>query len=163
MGVATTYSVAARPITPAALAADIDDCVKVINVETHGTERHDNMRTDKQLAGDAAESLAIALIERAGLRVLERNYRVRGGEIDCVALDGDTLVFVEVRFRKNQRFGGAAASIDQRKQQRIIHAAQIYLMKNARQANRACRFDCVVLDALDAEASEWIKDAFQLF
>ena len=121
------------------------------------------MRTDKQLAGDAAESLAIALIEGAGLRVLERNYRVRGGEIDCVALDGDTLVFVEVRFRKNQRFGGAAASIDQRKQQRIIHAAQIYLMKNARQANRACRFDCVVLDALDAEASEWIKDAFQLF
>ena len=126
-------------------------------------ESHDNMRTDKQLAGDQAESLAIALIERAGLRVLERNYRVRGGEIDGIALDGETLVFIEVRFRKNHRFGGAAASIDQRKQQRIIHAAQIYLMQNSRHANRSCRFDCVLLDALDTNTAEWIKDAFQLF
>lgn len=124
---------------------------------------HDNMRTDKQVAGDQAETLAIALIERAGLRVLERNYRVRGGEIDCIALDGETLVFVEVRYRKNKQFGGAAASIDSRKRQRIIHAAQIYLMKNPGQSKRPCRFDCVVLDALDADASEWIKDAFQLF
>lgn len=130
-------------------------------------ESHDNMRTDKrtdkQLAGDQAESLAIALIERAGLRVVERNYQVRGGEIDGIALDGETLVFIEVRFRKNHRFGGAAASIDQRKQQRIIHAAQIYLMQNPRHANRSCRFDCVLLDALDTNAAEWIKDAFQLF
>ncbi len=121
------------------------------------------MRTDKQLVGDQAESLAITLLERAGLRVLERNYRVRGGEIDCIALDGETLVFVEVRYRKNRRFGGAGASIDLRKQQRIIHAAQIYLMKHPRQAHRPCRFDCVLLDALDTDASEWIKDAFQLF
>lgn len=126
-------------------------------------ESHDNMRTDKQLVGDEAEGLAVTLMERAGLRVLERNYRVRGGEIDCIALDGETLVFVEVRYRKNQRFGGAAASVDQRKQQRIIHAAQIYLMKNPRQAHRPCRFDCVLLDTLDCDASEWIKDAFQLF
>lgn len=124
---------------------------------------HDNMRTDKQVVGDQAEMLAIALIERAGLRVLERNYRVRGGEIDCIALEGETLVFVEVRYRKGNQFGGAAASIDSRKQQRIIHAAQIYLMKNPSQANRPCRFDCVVLDALDTNAFEWIKDAFQLF
>lgn len=125
-------------------------------------ESHDNMRTDKQLDGDRAESLAIAHLEGAGLRVLERNYRVRGGEIDCIALENETLVFVEVRYRKSPRFGGAAASIDHRKQQRIIHAAQIYLMKNARQANRPCRFDCVLLDALGANAPEWIKDAFQL-
>ena len=120
------------------------------------------MRTDKQLAGDAAESLAIALIERAGLRVLERNYRVRGGEIDCIALDGETLVFVEVRYRKSNQFGGAAASIDLRKQQRIIHAAQIYLMKHPRQANRPCRFDCILLSAMNTDATEWIKNAFQL-
>ena len=120
------------------------------------------MRTDKQLAGDAAESLAIALIERAGLRVLERNYRVRGGEIDCIALDGETLVFVEVRYRKSNQFGGAAASIDLRKQQRIIHAAQIYLMKHPRQANRPCRFDCILLSSMNTDATEWIKNAFQL-
>lgn len=125
-------------------------------------EPHDNMRTDKQVVGDHAEHLAIAKIEGAGLRVLERNYRVRGGEIDCIAIDGETLVFVEVRYRKNQRFGGAAASIDQRKQQRIIHAAQVYLLKHPRHANRPCRFDCILLDALNADTMEWIKDAFQL-
>lgn len=122
----------------------------------------DTMRTPRQRDGDQAEGLAATLIERAGLRILERNYRVRGGEIDCIALDGETLVFVEVRYRKNNHFGGAAASIDQRKQQRIIHAAQIYLLKHPRHASRPCRFDCILLDALNAEAMEWVKDAFQL-
>jgi len=120
------------------------------------------MRTDKQQAGDHAEDLAVAHLQRAGLRVVERNYRVRGGEIDCIALDGEILVFIEVRFRKHAYFGGAAASIDTRKQQRIIHAAQIYLMKHPRQAQRACRFDCVLFDSLNTNATEWIKDAFQL-
>lgn len=120
------------------------------------------MRTTKQLVGDQSEDLAVAHIERAGLRVLLRNYRVRGGEIDCIALDGDTLVFVEVRYRKSNLFGGAAASIDARKQQRIIHAAQVYLLKHPRQANRPCRFDCVLLDSLHAAQIDWIKDAFQL-
>lgn len=120
------------------------------------------MRTTQQLTGDRAEDLAVAFLECNDLRILERNYRVRGGEIDCIALDGDTLVFVEVRFRKNAKFGGAAASIDRRKQQRIIHAAQVYLLKNARQANRPCRFDCLLLDTLNTEHVNWIKDAFQL-
>ena len=120
------------------------------------------MRTSKQLVGDQAESLAMAHLEGAGLRMLERNYRVRGGEIDGIALDGETLVFVEVRYRKNNDFGGAAASIDARKQQRVIHAAQIYLLKHPRHANRPCRFDCVVLETLQADHIDWIKDAFQL-
>ena len=120
------------------------------------------MRTDQQLTGEQAEALAVRHIEQDGVRVLERNYRVRGGELDCIALDGDTLVFIEVRYRKNTRFGGAGASIDARKQQRIIHAAQIYLLKNPRQAARPCRFDCILLDALDAANIDWIKDAFQL-
>ena len=133
-----------------------------MNIRTNLIDLHDTMRTEKQIAGDQAEALAIRLIGQAGLQVLERNYRVRGGEIDCIALDGETLVFVEVRYRKNSRFGGAAASIDMRKQQRIIHAAQIYLMKHPRQANRPCRFDCILLDSLNDDQQEWIKDAFQL-
>ena len=133
-----------------------------MNIQINLIDLHDTMRTEKQITGDRAEALAIRLIGQAGLQVLERNYRVRGGEIDCVALDGETLVFVEVRYRKNSRFGGAAASIDVRKQQRIIHAAQIYLMKHPRQANRPCRFDCILLDSLNDDQQEWIKDAFQL-
>jgi len=122
---------------------------------------HDTTRTPRQIAGNQAEDLAVAHLQGGGLRILTRNYRVRGGEIDCIALDGDTLVFVEVRLRRNQRFGGAAASIDVRKQQRIIHAAQCYLARFPHQAARPCRFDCLVLDALDPAHLEWIKDAFQ--
>ena len=121
----------------------------------------DTTLTPKQVAGNAAEAMASAYLEQAGLRILTRNYRVRGGEIDCIALDGQTLVFVEVRLRRNTRFGGAAASIDTRKQQRIIHAARCYLLRFPRQAERPCRFDCVLLDSLDANQLEWIKDAFQ--
>ena len=121
----------------------------------------DTTLTPKQVAGNAAEAMASAYLEQAGLRILTRNYRVRGGEIDCIALDGLTLVFVEVRLRRNARFGGAAASIDYRKQQRIIHAARCYLLRYPRQAERPCRFDCILLDSLDANQLEWIKDAFQ--
>ena len=121
----------------------------------------DTTLTPKQVAGNAAEDLASAHLERAGLRILLRNYRVRGGEIDCIALDGHTLVFVEVRLRRNARFGGAAASIDSRKQQRIIHAARCYLSRFPRQAEHPCRFDCVLLDSLNTDQLEWIKDAFQ--
>ena len=121
----------------------------------------DTTLTPKQVAGNAAEDLAATHLERAGLRILTRNYRVRGGEIDCIALDGSTLVFVEVRLRRNARFGGAAASIDYRKQQRIIHAARCYLLRFPKQAERPCRFDCVLLDRLDSNQLEWIKDAFQ--
>ena len=122
----------------------------------------DTTRTPRQRDGDQAEALAAAYLERNGLRILERNYRVRGGELDLMALDGETLVFVEVRYRKSARFGGAAASIDTRKQQRLIHAAQVYLLKHPRQANRPCRFDCVLLDTLQNVHIDWIKDAFQL-
>lgn len=122
----------------------------------------DTTRTPRQRDGDQAEALTAVYLERNGLRILERNYRVRGGELDLIALDGETLVFVEVRYRKSARFGGAAASIDARKQQRLIHAAQVYLLKHPRQANRPCRFDCVLLDTLQSAQIDWIKDAFQL-
>ena len=122
----------------------------------------DTTRTPRQRDGDQAEALAVAHLERAGLRILQRNFRVRGGEIDCIARDGETLIFVEVRYRKSQRFGGAAASIDIRKQQRLILAAQLYLLRNPRLAQYPCRFDCVVMDSLGDQDPEWIKDAFQL-
>jgi putative endonuclease len=121
----------------------------------------DTTRTLKQVAGDTAEDLAAQHLVKAGLSILTRNFRVRGGEIDCIALDGQTLVFVEVRLRRHTGFGGAAASIDSRKQQRIIHAARCYLQRYPRQADRPCRFDCVLLNTLDANQLEWIKDAFQ--
>jgi len=109
--------------------------------------------------GQQAEALAAAFLDKRGLTVVTRNFRCRGGEIDLVCRDGKTLVFVEVRLRRNTNFGGAGASITARKRQRIILAAQHYLAaKNA--ATSDCRFDCLLLDRLDERSIEWVRDAF---
>lgn len=110
--------------------------------------------------GEAAEALAADFLARQGLRVLVRNWRCRGGEIDLVAQDGATLVFAEVRLRRNSRFGGAAASIDARKRARIVLAARLLLASRPSWASRPCRFDAILLDGLDAARIEWVKHAF---
>lgn len=112
--------------------------------------------------GDAAEDSALAHLQRAGLRLLERNYRVaagpsrRAGEVDLIMSDRDgTLVFVEVRARIDTSHGGAAASVTAQKQQRLIYAAQHYLMRHA--TPPPCRFDVV---AIDGETLTWLQGAF---
>lgn len=112
-------------------------------------------------SGIAAEEIAARYLSRQGLEVVSRNFRVRGGEIDLICEEGRTLVFVEVRLRSNSSFGGAAASITLRKQQRIILATQHWLSQHGDAfAKRDCRFDCVVMDALEESRIEWIRDAF---
>lgn len=111
----------------------------------------------KHSDGQSAERLAEAFLTQRGLKVLERNWRVRGGEIDLICEEKETLVFVEVRLRGNAAFGGAAASITPAKQRRIILAARHYLTGKR---ERPCRFDAVLLDTLDASRIEWIPDAF---
>lgn len=115
------------------------------------------MKASHLVNGEAAEALAARYLERRGLKVIERNYRVKGGEIDLVCEDGRTLVFVEVRLRSNRHFGSAADSITRRKQQRIVLAAQHWLQRHG---ERACRFDCIAMDAADEARIEWIRDAF---
>lgn len=113
----------------------------------------------KRADGNAAESLAAAWLERQGLRIIARNYGCRSGEIDLIAVDGGgTLVFVEVRLRRSNAFGGAAASVNRAKQARIVSAARHYLMNKPEQP---CRFDVILLDALDADAIEWVRNAFE--
>ena len=106
--------------------------------------------------GQAAEALAAAYLQAHGLGILARNVRFRGGEVDLIALDGDGIVFVEVRLRRDGRFGGAAASITPAKQRRVVLAARHYLSATGRHGD-ACRFDCVLLDGKHVE---WIRDAF---
>ncbi|MEW6165129.1 MAG: YraN family protein [Pseudomonadota bacterium] len=110
--------------------------------------------TTKQV-GDAGEELAARHLAAHGLRVLARNFRVRGGEIDLVCRDGEATVFVEVRRRAGSGFGGAAWSITPAKQKRLILAARHWL---ARHGEPACRFDCVLIDG---DRLEWLKDAFR--
>ena len=109
--------------------------------------------------GDLAESLAARFLEQHGLKVLTRNFRCRGGEIDLICRNGKALVFVEVRRRRSASFGGAGASITRSKQRRIILAAQHYLTANAK-TECDCRFDCVLLDGRAENHIEWIRDAF---
>ena len=111
--------------------------------------------TPAQAAGGDAEERAEDFLGRHGLAIVARNYRTHLGEIDLIARDGDTLVFVEVRLRSDARFGGAAASITPRKRRRIVAAARQFLMRFGRVP--PCRFDVV---ALDGGAPEWIRGAF---
>ena len=91
-----------------------------------------------------------------GLTIVARNFRRRRGEIDLIARDGDTLVFVEVRLRSRRDFGGAAASITAAKRARIAAAARFYLARLRH--TPPCRFDAMLLDALDADRIEWLRD-----
>lgn len=121
-------------------------------------------RTPKQRAGDAAEEAACSLLRRHGCRVLARNVRYREGELDVVAQEGATLVFVEVRLRGSATFGGAAASVDRFKRKRLVRAAHHYLAQHFGAAEVGwrllppCRFDVITADA--AGVSDWIRDAF---
>jgi putative endonuclease len=107
-------------------------------------------------AGRAAEDLAARFLDGRGLRVLARNFRTKRGEIDLVARDGATLVFVEVRLRRSASHGGAAESITPAKQARMIAAAQVYLLRQ--RGDPPCRFDAILLDALDPSRIDWRRD-----
>ena len=105
--------------------------------------------------GAAAEALAADFLAARGLAIVGRNYRCRGGEIDIIARDGRTVVFVEVRLRRSSAYGGAAESITARKRRRLRLAAQHYLARL--KSEPPCRFDAILLDALAAERIEWLR------
>jgi putative endonuclease len=109
-------------------------------------------------SGAGAEAIAAEYLMRRGLAIVSRNFRTRAGEIDLIARDGATLVFVEVRMRRSQRFGGALESITAAKRARIVAAANGYLALIGREP--PCRFDAIVMDRLDADAVSWQRDIF---
>lgn len=115
--------------------------------------------TTAATAGRQAEALAARFLEARGLTVVARNFRVRGGEVDLICRHGPTTVFVEVRLRRHPGFGGAGASITAEKRRRVILAARHWL---AGRPPADCRFDCVLLSALEPPAIEWIRDAFSV-
>ena len=116
------------------------------------------VRTTRQ-RGALAEDRALAHLQAAGLRLLERNYRTPGrggGEIDLILRDADgTLVFVEVRSRASRAFGGAGASITSSKRRRLIFAAQHYLLRL--NPPPPCRFDAVLIEG---DSIQWLRAAF---
>lgn len=108
--------------------------------------------------GQAAEDRVRDYLQQQGLQLIARNFHARGGEIDLILQHGNSLVFVEVRYRNSAAHGSALESITPRKQARIRLAAQHFLLQNPDRADQPCRFDAV---AVDREGKlDWIRDAF---
>ncbi len=120
-------------------------------------ERH-SVAPSRAKAGARAEALAAEFLIARGVTIVERNFRTRFGEIDLIGRDGATLIFVEVRLRRRDDFGGAGGSINYAKRARLKAAARGYLSRLRREP--PCRFDALLLDTLDPPRIEWVRDAF---
>lgn len=112
-------------------------------------------------AGDNAEETAWRYLQGKRLVGVERNYHARRGEIDLIMRDRQHLVFVEVRYRRHDRFGSGADSVTPQKQRKITLAAHQYLQQHYSNAPPPCRFDVIQITGASQENIEWIKDAFQ--
>ncbi len=108
--------------------------------------------------GSEAEKIALLYLQQQRLVLVTQNYRCRFGEIDLIMRDGETLVFIEVRMRTNEKYGGAAESITPRKQAKILCAARYYLAELKMEL--PCRFDALLLSGINGKEIEWLRDAF---
>ena len=113
--------------------------------------------------GEDYEQQAAALLVGSGLRIVARNFRARSGEIDIIALERHTLVFVEVRARSNPAYASAAASVDRRKQRKLVATAQSFLKSHPGWRNSPCRFDVIAFEPRQSATDltpNWIRGAF---
>jgi putative endonuclease len=109
--------------------------------------------------GQHAETIALHFLQKKRLRCITQNYQIKGGELDLIMMDKTTLVFVEVRYRKNNDFGGAVTSITPKKRRRLQHTAQYFLSTHPKYADNDCRFDVIALTGtLDSPTVEWLKN-----
>jgi putative endonuclease len=109
--------------------------------------------------GRRAENVAFRYLIDRGLRPVARNFRRRGGEIDIIMIDGNTLVFIEVRYRRSAAFAAPGLTVDARKQRKLIRTAALYAAAHRRLANHEMRFDVVAIE--DGKPVHWIRDAFR--
>jgi putative endonuclease len=119
-------------------------------------------KDDHLQRGRSAEAWACEQLTRRGLRLVARNYRCKGGELDLIMRERDVLVFVEVRYRRSDRYGSGEETVGRRKQAKLVTAALHFLQTTGR-SDTACRFDVVsISDNADGEPDmRWIRDAFQ--
>jgi putative endonuclease len=120
------------------------------------------MRNWKQKFGEQGEALAARRLKKAGYKIIETNYRSRLGEIDIIAKDKDTIVFVEVKSRRSVQFGSPKQAVTLRKQKKVSMVA-LYYLKSTGQSNAKARFDVVsVISNQDKPQVEIIRNAFEL-
>lgn len=114
---------------------------------------------DRQILGKEAERSAETWLISKGLQLIQRNMRCRVGEIDLIMSDGENLIFIEVRYRNTIGFGGAAESVDWRKQRKLLRAARFFLAANPNWSNYPCRFDIIAFEGNNTPL--WYRNAFQ--
>ena len=113
-------------------------------------------------SGKQAENIAADYLAKQDVKLITRNFHSRFGEIDLIGLEQDILLFIEVRYRKNETFLAAIETIDQRKCKKIIRTSEYYLNKHKNYRSCLCRYDVITLTGeLDKPVIEWIKNAFQ--
>ncbi len=118
--------------------------------------------TNHRADGARYEDIALAHLERAGLRLIARNYHCRYGELDLVVRDGDVVVFVEVRYRSTSAFGDGVDSVGAAKRAKLVRAASAFLAEHPRLAGAACRFDVLAIaGGADAPSIDWLRNAFE--
>lgn len=114
--------------------------------------------------GEHYERIACAHLQQHGLRLLESNANSRHGELDLIMRDGETLVFVEVRYRRSARSGDGLDSVGPAKRAKLVRAASLWLAAHPEHARRSCRFDVVALAGDEAAPRlEWLRSAFDAF
>ena len=115
-----------------------------------------------QQRGQQTEFLACQHLKQQGLQFITQNYHCAMGEIDLIMTSKNLLIFIEVRYRKNDSFGSAAASVTRKKQQKIIQTAQLFLLENSEYHNHDCRFDVMAMSPHgQGYRYDWIQGAFE--
>ena len=115
---------------------------------------------NKRKLGTEKEEAACGYLEQNGVRIAERNFRCRQGEIDIIGYDGEYLVFFEVKYRKNDAKGSASQAVGVRKQQKICSVSDYYRMIHRCPDNTPIRFDVI---AIDNDKIEWLQNAFPYY
>jgi len=120
-------------------------------------------RGGKRAFGESLELEAANFLCSNGMTLVSRNFQCKLGEIDLIMRDKDVLVFVEVRYRRSSRFGSAVATVDRRKQIKLLRAAQFYLQRSGLRDRLPCRFDVLGISPSPISGElmyDWIRDAF---
>jgi len=121
-----------------------------------------NKKKSTREIGSQTELFAEQYLIQQGLTTVDKNIHCRQGEIDLIMQDGDTFVFIEVKYRKSANFGGAIAAISVSKQKKIKHCAAFFLHKaQLNEYNTPCRFDVIALEGdINKPSVTWLKNAF---
>jgi len=128
------------------------------------TNLFDDQQLTKREFGEQLEVFAARQLTDAGLKIISQNYLCKMGEVDIIARDKKDLVFVEVRYRKSEYYGGSVASVDKKKQHRVSLAANHYLQKHGLTNKVPCRFDVFAVTGINNHFRyQWIKAAFGSF